>query len=71
MAKVLCVLYDDPVDGYPKTYARDDIPKITITPAARRPHAQGNRFQTGPAARQRLGRAGPAQVPREPVTRSL
>jgi formate dehydrogenase len=29
MAKVLCVLYDDPVTGYPPTYARDDIPKIT------------------------------------------
>src|SRR3982074_2248470 len=28
MAKVICVLYDDPVDGYPKSYARDDIPKI-------------------------------------------
>ncbi|HEX6662745.1 MAG TPA: NAD-dependent formate dehydrogenase [Gaiellaceae bacterium] len=28
MAKVLCVLYDDPVDGYPASYARDDIPKI-------------------------------------------
>ena len=28
MAKVLCVLYDDPVDGYPPRYARDDIPKI-------------------------------------------
>ena len=28
MAKVLCVLYDDPVSGYPKTYARDTIPKI-------------------------------------------
>ncbi len=28
MAKVLCVLYDDPVDGYPKSYARDGIPKI-------------------------------------------
>jgi len=28
MAKVLCVLYDDPVDGYPKTYARDAIPAI-------------------------------------------
>jgi formate dehydrogenase len=28
MAKVVCVLYDDPVTGYPKTYARDDIPKI-------------------------------------------
>ncbi|MEW2503023.1 NAD-dependent formate dehydrogenase [Amycolatopsis sp. NPDC047767] len=28
MAKVLCVLYDDPVDGYPKTYARDDLPHL-------------------------------------------
>jgi formate dehydrogenase len=28
MAKVLCVLYDDPVDGYPPTYARDGIPTI-------------------------------------------
>src|SRR5215472_13542068 len=29
MAKILCVLYPDPVDGYPKSYARDDIPVIT------------------------------------------
>ncbi|MGK2954117.1 MAG: NAD-dependent formate dehydrogenase [Solirubrobacterales bacterium] len=28
MAKVLCVLYDDPVDGYPPNYARDGIPAI-------------------------------------------
>jgi formate dehydrogenase len=28
MAKVLCVLYDDPVDGYPPSYARDQIPVI-------------------------------------------
>jgi formate dehydrogenase len=28
MAKVLCVLYDDPVDGYPPAYARDSIPAI-------------------------------------------
>lgn len=28
MAKVLCVLYPDPVDGYPPEYARDGIPKI-------------------------------------------
>ena len=28
MAHVLCVLYDDPVDGYPPTYARDGIPEI-------------------------------------------
>src|SRR4029079_10630390 len=32
MAKVLCVLYDDPVDGYPKTYARDDIPTLDHYP---------------------------------------
>ena len=32
MAKVLAVLYPDPVDGYPKKYARDDIPKITKYP---------------------------------------
>jgi formate dehydrogenase len=32
MAKVLCVLYDDPVDGYPKKYARDDIPKLERYP---------------------------------------
>ena len=29
MAKVLCVLYPDPVSGYPPVYARDDIPTIT------------------------------------------
>jgi formate dehydrogenase len=28
MANVLCVLYDDPVDGYPSSYPRDDIPRI-------------------------------------------
>ncbi len=28
MANILCVLYDDPVGGYPPEYARDGIPKI-------------------------------------------
>ncbi len=32
MAKVLCVLYDDPVDGYPPSYARDDVPAIASYP---------------------------------------
>ncbi len=32
MAKVVCVLYDDPVNGYPPQYARDDIPKIEKYP---------------------------------------
>jgi formate dehydrogenase len=32
MAKVLCVLYDDPVDGYPTTYPRDAIPAVERYP---------------------------------------
>ena len=32
MAKVLCVLYDDPKDGYPPDYARDSIPEIRSYP---------------------------------------
>src|SRR5712691_2553582 len=32
MTKVLCVLYDDPVEGYPPKYARDDIPKLERYP---------------------------------------
>lgn len=32
MSKVLCVLYDDPVTGYPQSYARDDVPEIKLYP---------------------------------------
>ncbi len=32
MAKVICVLYDDPVSGYPKSYARDGLPKLERYP---------------------------------------
>ena len=32
MAKVLCVLYDDPVDGYPTSYARDGVPALDHYP---------------------------------------
>jgi len=32
MAKIVCVLYDDPVTGYPTTYPRDDIPNIEAYP---------------------------------------
>ena len=32
MAKVVCVLYPDPVSGYPPSYARDDIPRIESYP---------------------------------------
>jgi formate dehydrogenase len=32
MSKILCVLYDDPIDGYPTSYPRDDLPKIERYP---------------------------------------
>jgi formate dehydrogenase len=28
MAAILCVLYDDPIDGQPRSYPRDDVPAI-------------------------------------------
>ena len=32
MAKILCVLYDDPIDGYPTTSVRDGLPEIAAYP---------------------------------------
>ena len=32
MAKVVCVLYDDPVEGYPRSYARDGVPNLEHYP---------------------------------------
>ena len=32
MAKIVCVLYDDPVSGHPTSYARDDVPQIDHYP---------------------------------------
>jgi len=31
-AKVVAVLYDDPVDGFPKSYARDTVPEVKSYP---------------------------------------
>jgi formate dehydrogenase len=48
MAKVLCVLYDDPIDGYPPTYARRDIPKINAYPGGQTtPTPKGLDFKPG------------------------
>jgi formate dehydrogenase len=48
MAKVICVLYDDPVDGYPKSYARDDIPKLERYPDGQTlPTPKGIDFKPG------------------------
>ena len=64
MAKVVCVLYDDPIDGYPPKYARDDIPKITKYPDGQTAPTPQDRLQAGRVARQRVGRTRLAQVPR-------
>jgi formate dehydrogenase len=32
MAKIICVLYEDPITGYPATYPRNDIPKLEHYP---------------------------------------
>ncbi|BCB76807.1 NAD-dependent formate dehydrogenase [Phytohabitans flavus] len=32
MAKILCVLYDDPVTGYPTSYPRDEVPRVDHYP---------------------------------------
>jgi formate dehydrogenase len=48
MAKVLCVLYDDPIDGYPKSYARDDLPTIERYPGGQTlPTPKGIDFTPG------------------------
>ena len=48
MAKVLCVLYDDPVDGYPTSYARGDIPVLDHYPGGETlPSPQAIDFRPG------------------------
>jgi formate dehydrogenase len=48
MAKVLCVLYDDPVDGYPPAYAREEIPAISgYHDGQRAPTPEGLGFTPG------------------------
>jgi formate dehydrogenase len=32
MAKIVCVLYEDPVDGYPHSYPRDGLPPLDMYP---------------------------------------
>lgn len=48
MAKVVCVLYDDPVTGYPIQYARDDLPRLERYPDGQTlPTPKGRDFQPG------------------------
>ena len=48
MAKVLCVLYPDPVSGYPNSYARDSVPNIEHYPGGQTtPSPKGLDFTPG------------------------
>ena len=48
MAKVVCVLYDDPVTGYPKEYPRDSLPKLEKYPDGQTlPSPKGIDFKPG------------------------
>ena len=48
MSKVVCVLYDDPVDGYPASYARDSLPIVPYYPDGQRlPTPKGIDFTSG------------------------
>jgi formate dehydrogenase len=48
MAKILCVLYADPVDGFPKSYSRNDIPKLEKYPDGQTlPTPAGRDFKPG------------------------
>jgi len=48
MAKILCVLYDDPANGYPPEYARDEIPEIQGYPDGQStPTPQAVDFEAG------------------------
>jgi formate dehydrogenase len=48
MAKIVCVLYPDPVDGYPPTYARNEIPVLEQYPDGQSvPQPEGLGFLPG------------------------
>ena len=65
MAKIVCVLYDDPVDGYPTEYARDGVPRIESYPGGQTvPSPKSIDFTPGQLLGQRVGRAGAASVSR-------
>src|SRR2546428_6771975 len=62
MATVLCVLYDDPVDGYPTSYARDAIPRIERYYDGQTTPTPASRFHPGRAVGECVGRAWVAEV---------
>ena len=72
MAKIICVLYDEPVDGYPKSYARDDLPKIEHYPRGQTlPTPKEIDFKPGALLGSVSGELSPANILNRMATRSL
>ena len=47
MSKIVCVLYEDPVDGYPTSYPRDGLPVLAEYPGGQTlPTPEGNRLRS-------------------------
>ena len=69
MAKVLCVLYDDPVDGYPEMYARDAVPVISSYPGGQTaPTPKAIDFKPGQLLGSVSGGSACANFSRTPAT---
>ena len=67
MAKILCVLYDDPHGGMPKSYPRDDLPKIERYPDGQTlPTPKAIDFQPGELLGCVSGELGLAALSRKP-----
>ena len=67
MAKILCVLYDDPIDGMPTVYPRDDLPKIDRYPDGQTlPTPRAIDFTPGELLGCVSGELGLAQISRKP-----
>jgi formate dehydrogenase len=48
MSKIVCVLYDDPITGHPKSYARNNLPKLERYPGGQTlPTPKAIDFQPG------------------------
>ena len=73
MAKIVCVLYDDPVDGYPTEYARDGVPRIETIPVVRPFLLRRDRLHARRAPRELSGGwdCVPISRPRSHVRRDL
>ena len=66
MAKIVCVLYDDPIDGFPTSYARDDLPRIDHYPGGQTALAVYALLKSGVSTRDQAVQRGIAYLHARP-----